>query len=138
MKKKSTIYSLLGTHLSGPCVASATVSIKFISAAVLSAFLFSEVTIVVRTCLMFAFSWQRASCREKGEEQNHRMAWVEKDHNDHRVSTPPAMCRVTNHQTRLPRATFSLALNASRDGASTTSLGNLFHCVTTLCVVLRS
>jgi len=33
------------------------------------------------------------------------------------------MCRVTNHQTRLPRATSSLALNASRDGASTASLG---------------
>ena len=29
---------------------------------------------------------------------------------------PPAMCRVTNQQTRLPRATSSLALNASRDG----------------------
>ena len=26
------------------------------------------------------------------------------------------MCRVANHQTRLPRATSSLALNASRDG----------------------
>ena len=44
------------------------------------------------------------------------------------------MCRVANHYTRLPRATSSLALNASRDGASTTSLGNLFQCVTTLCV----
>ena len=32
---------------------------------------------------------------------------------------PPAMCRVANHQTRLPRATSSLALNACRDGAST-------------------
>jgi len=42
------------------------------------------------------------------------------------------MCRVTNHQTRLPRATSSLALNASGDGASTTSLGNLFQCGTTL------
>jgi len=31
---------------------------------------------------------------------------------------PPAMCRVANHQTRLPRATSSLTLNASRDGAS--------------------
>jgi len=41
---------------------------------------------------------------------------------------PPAMCRVANQQTRLPRATSSLALNASRDGASTTSLGNLFQC----------
>ena len=28
----------------------------------------------------------------------------------------PAMCRVANQQTRLPRATSSLALNASRDG----------------------
>eukprot|EP00198_Chlamydomonas_reinhardtii_P004847 XP_001694183.1 predicted protein [Chlamydomonas reinhardtii] len=42
--------------------------------------------------------------------------------------------RVANHQTRLPRATSSLALNASRDGASTTFLGNLFQGITTLCV----
>jgi len=34
-----------------------------------------------------------------------------------------AMCRVANHHTRLPRATSSLALNASRDGASTASAG---------------
>ena len=34
---------------------------------------------------------------------------------------PPAMFRVANQQTRLPRATSSLALNASRDGASTFS-----------------
>jgi len=38
------------------------------------------------------------------------------------------MCRVDNHQTRPPRATSSLALNAYRDGASTASLGNLFQC----------
>ena len=44
------------------------------------------------------------------------------------------MCRVANHETGLPRATSSLALNASRDGASTTSLGNPFQCVTTLWV----
>ena len=44
------------------------------------------------------------------------------------------MWRVSNHQTRLPRATSSLALNASRDGASTASSGNLFQCVTTLWV----
>ena len=69
--------------------------------------------------------------------QNHRMAWVEKDHNDHRVSTP-RLCanhqRIANHQSRLPRATSSLALNASSDGTSTTSLGNLFQCITTLWV----
>ena len=44
----------------------------------------------------------------------------------------PAMCRTANQQTRLPRATSSLALNACRDGASTASLGDLFsvspHC----------
>jgi len=39
---------------------------------------------------------------------------------------PPAMCRVANQQTRLPRATCSLALNASRDGASPAALGTLF------------
>jgi len=44
------------------------------------------------------------------------------------------MCRVASHYTRLPRATSSLALNASRDGASTIFLGNLFQCITTLCV----
>ena len=44
---------------------------------------------------------------------------------------PPAVGRVTNRQTRLPRATSSLALNASRDGASTAYLGNLFQCVIT-------
>jgi len=49
-------------------------------------------------------------------------------------SQHPAMCRVANHQTRLPRAPSSLALNASRDGASPTSLGNPFQCVTTLWV----
>ena len=47
---------------------------------------------------------------------------------------PPAICRVTNQQPRLPRATSSLALNVSRDGASTASLDNLFQCFTTLWV----
>ena len=47
---------------------------------------------------------------------------------------PPAMCKVANHQTRRPRATSSLALNASKDGASTTSLDNLLQCVITLYV----
>jgi len=36
---------------------------------------------------------------------------------------PPAMCRVATHQTRLPRDTSSLALNAFRDRASTASMG---------------
>ena len=53
------------------------------------------------------------------------MAWVEKDHNDHPVSTP-CCGQGCQPQDQLPRATSSLALNASRDGASTASLGNLF------------
>ena len=40
---------------------------------------------------------------------------------------PPAMCRVANHHTRLPRATSSLVLNAFGDGASTASLGSLLR-----------
>ena len=47
---------------------------------------------------------------------------------------PPAVCRAVNQQTRLPRATSSLALNVCRDGASTASLGNLFQCISTLWV----
>jgi len=35
---------------------------------------------------------------------------------------------------RLPKALSRLALNVSRGGASTTSLGNLFQCLTTLTV----
>ena len=53
------------------------------------------------------------------------MAWVEKDHSDHLVLTPLPWAG-------LPAT--NLALNASRDGASTNSLGNLFQCFTTLCV----
>ena len=44
------------------------------------------------------------------------------------------MCRVSTHQLRLPRASSNLVLNASGDGASTASLGNLFQCLTTLWV----
>ena len=46
---------------------------------------------------------------------------------------PPAMCRVANHQTRLPRATSSLALNAFRDGHPHL-LGQPVQCVSTLWV----
>ncbi|NXC12410.1 MTAP2 protein, partial [Corythaeola cristata] len=47
-------------------------------------------------------------------------------------SNPPAMGRDTFHRTRSLKASSSLALNTSRDGASTASLGNLFQCFTTL------
>ena len=60
------------------------------------------------------------------------MAWVEKNLKKYAVSSLPATGRVSNHQARLPRDTSSLALNASRDGASTTSPGILFQCFTNL------
>ena len=44
------------------------------------------------------------------------------------------MNRDTYSQIRLPRAPSSLALTVSRNGASTTSLGNLFQCLTTLTI----
>ena len=53
---------------------------------------------------------------------------------DHVVPTPPSMSRDIFHQTRLLRAPANLALNISRVGASTASLGNLFQCLTTLMV----
>ena len=55
------------------------------------------------------------------------MAWVGRDLKDHESPTP-LLGRATNlplYQTRLPRASSNLALNTSRDGASTTSLGSL-------------
>jgi len=45
---------------------------------------------------------------------------------------PPAMGRDTFHWTRFLKALSNLALNTSRDGASTASLGSLFQHVTTL------
>ena len=46
----------------------------------------------------------------------------------------PAINRNTCSQIRLLRALFRLTLNISRDGTSTTSLDNLFQCLTTLLV----
>ena len=46
----------------------------------------------------------------------------------------PAIGRDTSHQTRLLTAPSSLALNTSWEETSTTLLGNLFQCLTTLTV----
>ena len=62
------------------------------------------------------------------ESWNHRVAWIEKDHKDHRVSTP---CYVQGCQ---PLDQAAQSHIPSRDGASTASWGNPFQCVTTLCV----
>jgi len=44
---------------------------------------------------------------------------------EQRASKKKNQDRATTHQIRMPRAPFNLALNASRVGASTGSLGNL-------------
>lgn len=43
-------------------------------------------------------------------------------------SNPTAMGRDTFHESRLLKGPSTLALNSSRDGATTTSLRNRFHC----------
>jgi len=48
------------------------------------------------------------------------------------LAHPLAASKDIFNQTRLLRAPSNLALNVSRDGASTTSLGSLFQCLTTL------
>jgi len=50
------------------------------------------------------------------------------------LAQPPAVSRDIFNQTRLLRAPSNLALNVSRDGASTTSPGNLYQRFTTLTV----
>ena len=61
------------------------------------------------------------------------MLWVGRDLSDRLVPTP-AVGRDTSQQTRLLTAPSSLALSASREGASPASLGNLCQCLTTLTV----
>jgi len=56
------------------------------------------------------------------------MAWVEKDHNDHLVSAPLLCAGSPTTRPGCPEPNPAWP----RDGASTTSLGNLFQCVTTL------
>jgi len=62
------------------------------------------------------------------------MVWVGKDLKAHLVSNPLPWARDTFHCSRLLKAPFNLVLNASREGASTASLGNLCQCTTTLIV----
>jgi len=47
---------------------------------------------------------------------------------------PPAVSSNIYHWIKLLRAPSNMALNVSRDGASTTSMGNPFQCFTTLTV----
>ena len=68
------------------------------------------------------------------ESQNHRMVWVGKDLKYHLVPTPSAMGRNIFHLIRLLRAPSNPPLNTAREGVSTTSLGNLLQCLSTLMV----
>ena len=58
------------------------------------------------------------------EAQNHRMARVGRDLQDHKSPAPPPQARpqTISYQPRLPRAPSSLALNTSRDGRGIHSL----------------
>ncbi|KAK4828550.1 hypothetical protein QYF61_027519 [Mycteria americana] len=55
-----------------------------------------------------------------------------KDNLGYLKSHHPAMSKDIFNSIRLLRAPSNLTLNVSRDGASTTSLGNMFQCFTTL------
>jgi len=66
------------------------------------------------------------------ESWNHRMVWVGKDLKDHLVPTALATGRDTFHQTRLLKAPAYPALNTTREGAATASLGKLCQGLTTL------
>ena len=66
------------------------------------------------------------------ESQNHRMVRVGRDHIGHLVPIPPlwAVTPSNGPGCSKPHPTWPWTL--SRSGASTTSLGNLFQCLTTL------
>jgi len=71
-------------------------------------------------------------CEEILVSQYHRMAWIEKDLEDHLVSTPLLCAGLPTTRPGCPEP--HPAWIPSRDGASRTSLGNPFQCITTLCV----
>jgi len=68
------------------------------------------------------------------KSQNNRMAWVGRDLERSSSPTLPAMSRDIFTLIRLHRAPSNPTLSVSRDGASTTSLGNQFQCFSTLIV----
>ena len=67
------------------------------------------------------------------ESQNNRMAWVEKDHRDHRVSYP---CYVQGRQPadQAAQSRIQPGLECLQWWGNHNLLGNLFQCITTLCV----
>jgi len=73
----------------------------------------------------------RAHCNQDIESQN---SWGWKGPLKVIYFNPPTMSRDIYHYIRLLRALSNLTLNVSRDGASTTSLGNPFQCFNTLMV----
>jgi len=63
------------------------------------------------------------------------MSWFGEDCKDHLVPTlllQAGLPTAKHHQIRLPSAPSNPALNISRDGESTATLGSLFQCLTTL------
>ena len=66
-------------------------------------------------------------------KQDHRMAWVEKAHSAHPVPSPCYMqgCQPAN---QTAQSHIQPGLECLQGWGNTTSLGNLFQCVTTPCV----
>ena len=60
------------------------------------------------------------------------MVWVGRDLSDHLVPTPLPGAGTPSTRPGCSKHPSNLALNTSRQGASTASLGNLFQCLTTL------
>ncbi|KAK4831211.1 hypothetical protein QYF61_016048 [Mycteria americana] len=74
----------------------------------------------------YVLTWEKVNCN------NYKMSSPGVEYRLQKISNTPAMSRDICNYIRLLRAPSNLTLNVSRDGASTTSLGNLFHCFTTL------
>ena len=69
-------------------------------------------------CIFFAvFSWFHRTIEQFGLEETFKSIQFQSS----------TAGRAATHQIRLSRASFNLALNISRNGASTASLGSLFH-----------
>ena len=92
---------------------------------------FSQLAVVNRQSRMSWTLRQQTELHRITELQN-GLGWKEPLRSP--SSDPPAIGRDTSLYSRVLKAPSSLALNASGEGASTTSPGNLLQCLTTLTV----
>ena len=76
---------------------------------------------------IYLFILQKLAYSRITQSQNNRMVWVGRDLNKHPIHNPPATGRIATHQITVPS---NMALDTSRDGAFTVSLGNFFQYLT--------